>query len=75
MPLGLTVTACATDAAVQNKIYGSDMTWLHGQFQNKKWKTLWKSLNLLKILVYWKKMVAKQFRMKENNKRVGFLIS
>ena len=39
----------------------------------KKWMILWKLFKLLKILIFYEKEPLKQLKMKEKNKKGGFL--
>ena len=71
MPLGLTA-ASATDAAIQKKIFGSDMTTLI--ISNEELNDIMKTIKSLEESCLLIKMLAKQLRTKQKNKGVDFSV-
>ena len=65
-PLGLTVVASATDAAIQKKIYGSGITAMI--ISNKEKKGIMEIVKYLEESGLLNKDVTKNLKMKQNNK-------
>ena len=72
IPLGLTAAASVTDAANQNKVFGSSMTKLI--IPNEKMDDIIKIIKSLEESgLLEKKVSAKQLKMKQKIRRVDFL--
>ena len=70
LPLGLTSAASATDAAIQNKFYGSGMTTLI--LSNEEMNDTMKIIRCLEDTGLLIKGVVKQLKMKQKNEKADF---
>ena len=71
IPPGFTVSASATDAAIQKNIFGSGMETLI--ISNEEMNDIMKIVKSLKESGLLKMVLVKQFKMKQKNKTVDFL--
>ena len=67
-PLRLTAAASATNAAIQKKIFGSGMTAL--LISNEEMNDIMKIIKSLEDMVYWWKILVKQLKMKQKNRKL-----
>ena len=71
--LGLTAAALATNAAINQKMFGSGNATLI--ISNEKLNDIMKIVKSYEDLVYWWKILTKQLKMNQKNKTGDFLVS